>query len=90
MGLPQIGASENTSNQSGAVTGRRFKHTKQKAPKMPDRYRDDYEVQKKKVAKATELKKAGAKLRTIEQIRKMRGVQERRKKKNARPSRKKK
>jgi ATP-dependent RNA helicase DDX54/DBP10 len=54
-------------------------------------YRDDYEVQKKKVAKAAELKKDGAtKLRTFDQIRKMRAVQERKKKKNARPSRKKK
>jgi ATP-dependent RNA helicase DDX54/DBP10 len=57
---------------------------------MPDRYRDDYEMQKKKVAKAAELKKDGTKLRTSDQIRKMRAVQERKKKKNARPSRKKK
>jgi ATP-dependent RNA helicase DDX54/DBP10 len=78
------------SSQSGSKAGPRFRHTKQKAPKMPDRYRDDYEMQKKKVAKAAELKKDGTKLRTFDQIRKMRAVQERKKKKNVRPSRKKK
>jgi ATP-dependent RNA helicase DDX54/DBP10 len=72
------------------MVGRRFRHTKQKAPKKPDRYRDDYEMQQKKVAKASELKKDGTKLRTFDQIRKIRAVQERKKKKNARPSRKKK
>jgi ATP-dependent RNA helicase DDX54/DBP10 len=77
-------------NQSGVTAGRRFRHTKQKVPKNPDRYRDDYEVQRKKVAKAAELKKDGTKLKTLDEIRKMRAVQERKKKKNARPSRKKK
>jgi len=55
---------------------------------MPDKYRDDYETQKKKAAKAAELKNDGAKLRTLEQIKKLRAVKERKKKKNARPSRK--
>jgi len=55
---------------------------------MPDKYRDDYETQKKKAAKAAELKRDGAKLRTLEQIKKLRAVKERKKKKNARPSRK--
>ena len=88
--MPQVGSSETPSNQSGSMAGRRFRHTKQKAPKMPDRYRDDYEAQQKKVAKAAELKKNGTKLRTLDEIRKVRAVQERKKKKNARPSRKKK
>jgi ATP-dependent RNA helicase DDX54/DBP10 len=65
-------------------------HTKNKAPKAPDRYRDDYQVQKKRAAEAAEARKDGGQLRNAEQIRKMRLVKEQRKKKNARPTRKRK
>jgi ATP-dependent RNA helicase DDX54/DBP10 len=72
-------------NQVG-LAARRFKHTKTKAPKAPDRFRDDYHLQKKRAAEAT---KEGSQLRTVDQIRKLRLQKEQKKKKNARPSRRK-
>ena len=65
-------------------------HTKKKAPKAPDRFRDDYHVQKKRAADAAESRKEGGNLRTVDQVRKMRVQKEQKKKKNARPSRKRK
>ena len=87
--LPQAGTSEGPATGSGVLLGRRFKHTKTKAPKTPDRFRDDYQTQKKKAVQADETRKEGGQLRTMEQIRKLRAQNERKKKKNARPSRKK-
>lgn len=75
----------------------RFKHKKVTAPKLPDKYRDDYHKQKQKVAKATEFgirvkgyNKPGQQqeIRSTEQIRKGRVQKEKRKEKNARPSKK--
>jgi ATP-dependent RNA helicase DDX54/DBP10 len=63
---------------------------KQRAPKAPDKYRYDYEIQKKKAAESTKQTKEGGQLRSAEQIRKLRIQQEQRKKKNARPSKRKK
>lgn len=83
------GASETQSKQVG-MGGRRFVHSKKKAPKAADRYRDDYHVQKKRVAEAAESRKEGGHLRTVDQVRKMRIQKEQKKKKNARPSRKRK
>ena len=76
---------------------RKFKHKQMKAPKLPDKHRDDYEKQKKKVEKAVER---GAhvkgyngpgmrnELKSTAQIRKARILKEKRRAKNARPSRK--
>lgn len=69
--------------------GKRFKHTKNKAPKAPDRFRDDYHVKKKRAVETAETGQAGGQLRTAEQIRKLRQQKEKRREKNARPSRKK-
>ncbi|CCG25854.1 Dbp10 protein [Candida orthopsilosis Co 90-125] len=75
----------------------RFKHKKQSTPKLPDKYRDDYHKQKKKVEKALDsglrvkgYNKPGQQqeLRSTEQIRKARALKEQRRAKNARPSRK--
>lgn len=87
--LPESGTAETSSNRFG-LSGRRFKHTKSKAPKAPDRFRDNYHVQKKRATEATESRKEGSQLRTIEQIHKLRAQKEQKKKKNARPSRKRK
>lgn len=70
-----------------------------KAPKIPDKYRDDYHAQKQKVAKALErgasikgFNAPGSKneLKSTEQIRKERIQKEKRREKNARPSKKRK
>lgn len=88
----QAGMAENASDNN---QNKRFKHNKVSAPKLPDKFRDDYHKQKKKVGKAVDsgvnvkgFHKPGQKdeLRLTEQIRKMRNVKEKRKAKNARPT----
>ncbi|KAK6201110.1 ATP-dependent RNA helicase DBP10 [Scheffersomyces amazonensis] len=78
---------------------KRFKHKKTAAPKLPDKFRDDYHKQKKKVEKAIEsgisvkgYNKAGQQqeIKTTEQIRKARQLKDQKRAKNARPSRKRK
>lgn len=87
--------------ESNATNGndRRFKHKKVAAPKMPDKFRDDYHKQKEKVKKAVDsglqvkgYNKPGQKqeLRSTEDIRKARAIKEKKRAKNARPSRKRK
>ena len=76
--------------KQGDLRGRRFLHSKRKEPKAPDRYRDDYHVQKKRAAEAAEARKEGGHLRTVEQVRKLRIQKDQKKRKNARPSRKRK
>lgn len=87
-----------TVNTTGADQ-RRFKHKKVTAPRAPDKYRDDYHKQKKKVQQATEsgvrvkgFNRPGQKLemRSNEQIYKARELKEKRKAKNARPSKRRK
>lgn len=83
--------SENTEDPNA---GKRFKHKRAAAPRAPDKFRDDYHKQKKKVEKALDsgirvkgFNRAGQKqeLRSTEQIRKGRQLKEQRKAKNARP-----
>ena len=78
---------------------KKFKHKKVKAPQLPDKYRDDYHKQKKKVDKALSAgipvkghTKAGQsqELKSTEDIRKARQIKEKRREKNARPSKKRK
>ena len=78
-------------------SNKRFKHNKVKAPKRPDKYRDDYQKQKLKVDKAVSsgmnvkgYHKPGDRdeVKSIEDIRKARAIKSKRKAKNARPSRK--
>ncbi|QLG71926.1 hypothetical protein HG535_0C02780 [Zygotorulaspora mrakii] len=106
---PKVGSRESTtgtnmlSNPTKSDTsssfGRNFKHKQMKAPKVPDRHRDDYEKQKKKVKQALErgtpvkgykTSGAGNELHSIEQIRKQRIINEKKKAKNSRPSKKRK
>ncbi|KAM9910077.1 hypothetical protein OXX69_004832 [Metschnikowia pulcherrima] len=72
---------------------RRFKHKKVEAPRAPDKFRDDFHKQKKKVDKAMEsgrkvkgFNKPGQRqeLRSSEDIRKSRQLQEKRQAKNGR------
>lgn len=83
----------------GKVNGR-FMHKQNKAPQLPDKFRDNYDSQKKKLGKALEdgkyvkgVQKKGGNpqgLRSTEDIRKRRVAEENRKAKNARPSKKRK
>lgn len=77
---------------------KKFKHNKQQAPRAPDKFRDDFHKQKKKVEKAVEggmrvkgYNKMGQKseMRSTDDIRKGRELKEKRRAKNARPSKKK-
>ena len=81
----QSGASEAPENRPH-TSGRAYKHTKNKLPNAPDKYRDDYQAKKKKAA--SEANKVGGELRTMDQIHQLRVQNERKKKKNARPSKK--
>jgi ATP-dependent RNA helicase DDX54/DBP10 len=91
--LERPGAASRFADQQG---GKRYKHKLEKAPKEADKYRDDYEVRKKKVAEAKEKRigrfREGAgknELRGVDDVRKIRKVQDKRKEKNARPVRRK-
>ncbi|KAL2761163.1 hypothetical protein ACRALDRAFT_1045692 [Sodiomyces alcalophilus JCM 7366] len=95
LGKLRVGEMEKT-NAPQLPTGRRYKHKQEKAPKEADKYRDDYEVRKKRVAEAKEKRvgkyKDGAgsrkELKGASDIRKGRIEKEKRRAKNARPSRK--
>ncbi|OBA23458.1 ATP-dependent RNA helicase DBP10 [Metschnikowia bicuspidata var. bicuspidata NRRL YB-4993] len=85
--------SEEQNNEKGS---RRFKHKKVDAPRAPDKYRDDYHKQKKKVDKAVEsgrkvkgFNKPGQRqeLRSTEDIRKSRQLMEKKQAKNGRGGR---
>lgn len=83
----------------GKLNGK-FMHKQNKAPKIADKYRDDYDSQKKRVKQALDegkhvkgLQRKGGNaqgLRSTEEIRKRRLEQEKRKEKNARPSKRRK
>ncbi|WPK26976.1 hypothetical protein PUMCH_004347 [Australozyma saopauloensis] len=85
----------NEESKSDANDNRRFKHKKMSAPRAPDKFRDDYHKQKKKVTKAIDsgmnvkgFNRQGQRLemRSTEQIRKARELKDKRRAKNARPS----
>lgn len=95
--LPRVGELEKPSHAAAHGGGRHYKHKAERAPKEADRYRDDYETQKKKVAEAKEkrigkFKDGNGKneLKGVDDVRKQRQLEERRKQKNARPSKKRK
>lgn len=94
--LPRVGELEKAGNRPGPG-GHHYKHKAERAPKEADRYRDDYETQKKRVAEAKEKRigkfKDGdgkSELKGVDDVRKQRQLEERRKQKNARPSKKRK
>lgn len=99
--IPTNLLSDPTSNSDNQRTIRgKFKHKQMKAPKMPDRHRDDYESQKKKVQTALEKGIRGkgygnargvkSELKTTAQIRKDRMTKENKRQKNGRPTKRRK
>ncbi|KAG9186493.1 ATP-dependent RNA helicase [Alternaria panax] len=96
--MPRVGEMEGPNRSASSFNNApRYKHKAEKAPKQADRYRDDYHIQKQRVAEAKEKrigawKDGGAKseLKDVDAVRKNRKVQENRKAKNARPSKKRK
>jgi ATP-dependent RNA helicase DDX54/DBP10 len=103
--LPRVGETENSilsADMNASLSGRKYRHNKQQAPKQADKLRDDYEKKKKQFEAAKERQAAslggaaaayggrGAKneLRSNEDIRKERKLKEKRRDKNARPSKK--
>lgn len=96
--VPRIGDAEKAGNASLLPkSGVRYKHHQEKAPKAADKFRDDYQVRKKRVDEARDKRIGrfkdgmGSKkeIKGIDDIRKARREKEQRKAKNARPSKKK-
>lgn len=99
--LPRTGEAEMPRSGMPQQGRKRFKHYAERAPKQPDRYRDDYHEKKKKFDEVKKQKKengitdrptskpARSGLRSVEDIHKARKLQARRKEKNARPSKRK-
>ena len=94
---PQVGEAERPGVGQGIPSGQRFKHKQEKAPREADKYRDDFEVRKKRVDEAREKRIGrfkdgmGSKkeLKGVHDIRKGRQEAERKRAKNARPAKKK-
>ncbi|KZZ87726.1 DEAD-like helicase [Ascosphaera apis ARSEF 7405] len=59
--LPRVGETENPNLAAapGRPGGRRFRHNKEQAPKMPDKLRGDYEVKKRKMDAAKQREQSG-------------------------------
>ncbi|AQZ09674.1 DBP10 (YDL031W) [Zygosaccharomyces parabailii] len=105
--MPKVGARESSETSNllrdpirtrGGENQGQFKHKQVKAPKMPDKYRNDYGKQKAKVAKAlangvhvkghTNLPGMKNELKSADQIRKQRVIKENKRAKNSRVSKK--
>ncbi|KAL9087804.1 MAG: hypothetical protein Q9159_003487 [Coniocarpon cinnabarinum] len=75
---------------------RHFKHFAERAPKQPDKYRDDYHQKKKRMTERAGSqtpgsfngKPAKSELRSVEDVRKQRLLKQKRREKTARPSKK--
>jgi len=96
--LPRVGKDEKAGQKrSGSQRAGRFRHHAEKAPKDPDKFRDDFYKQKKKVDRAKENRigkfrdgNGKNELRSVDDIRKQRKMMERRRLRNGRPSKKRK
>jgi ATP-dependent RNA helicase DDX54/DBP10 len=97
--LGRVGEDERKGGTAGpagsGLGGKRFKHKTQRAPKLPDRLRGDFEKQKLKVKGAKERAEAAGsttkqgELRSVDRMVKERRLKEKRREKNARPRRRK-
>ncbi|CDK24621.1 unnamed protein product [Kuraishia capsulata CBS 1993] len=96
-GLPETGGVRGPRNSEHKAPGGRFNHKQMKAPKLPDKARDDYFKQKKKVEKALDsgvrvkgYNRPGLQqeIKSSEQIRKQRESKDKRKQKTGRPQKK--
>ena len=73
---------------------RKFKHFAAKAPKQPDKYRDDYQKKKKRLSErstsdiivGSATRPVKSELRSADDVRKQRLLKQKRREKNARPS----
>lgn len=94
--MPRTGDKEAPSQARNATPGKRFQHYAARAPKQPDKYRDDFYKKKKKL----EASKAGgaaaprngrvkSDLRSAEDIRKQRNQKNKRREKTGRHARRK-
>jgi ATP-dependent RNA helicase DDX54/DBP10 len=97
--LPRTGEAERqvtgAASGGGKGFGPRYKHKQEKAPKEADKYRDDYQLRRKREAEAKEkrigkFKEGNGKqeIKSTDDIRGERKLAERRRAKNARPSKK--
>ena len=90
--VPRVGEVESKSLQMQTGSGgKRYKHKATRVPKEADKYREDYEKQKKRLSSAKERGKGQEgkrEIRSVDDIRKQRKQKERRREKNARPSKK--
>jgi ATP-dependent RNA helicase DDX54/DBP10 len=98
--LPHVGEAERPGGANHVAhipSGVRYKHKQERAPKEADKYRDDFQVRKKRVDEAREKRVGrfrdgmGSKkeLKGRDDIRKARQEKEKKRLKNARPTRKK-
>lgn len=97
--VPRVGEMEKGNSQhfaGGNVDGKRYKHKQDKAPKAADKYRDDYDVRKKRVEAAKEARrgrfaegKGKSEIKSVDDVRKIRREEQKKKEKNARPQRRK-
>ncbi|KAK7414857.1 ATP-dependent RNA helicase dbp10 [Neonectria magnoliae] len=94
--LPHVGEAERPGATNQLPSGVRYKHKQEKAPKEADKYRDDFEVRKKRVSEAREKRVGrfrdgmGSKkeLKGAHDIRKAREEKAKKMAKNARPTKK--
>ncbi|CAH6720281.1 ATP-dependent RNA helicase Dbp10p [[Candida] jaroonii] len=91
---PNVNNAEFNGGSPSMINGK-FKHKQSKAPRLPDKFRDDFHKQKKRVETAIEsgkrvkgYNKPGQQqeLKSTEQIRKQRKLKEKRRAKNGRPA----
>ena len=91
--LPRVGEKENNATTAAPSVMRRYRHKAEKAPKIPDKKRNDYHKKMKKFEAAKEKrmedhkgKAKNGELRSIDAMQKARKLKQRRRNKNARPS----
>ena len=96
--LARPGEKETPSIIHDTHNGRRFRHSSEKAPKQPDKYRDDFWKKQRRrrmaeqptanISRGHSGRPAKSELHSVEDIRQQRVTKQKRKEKNARPSRK--
>ncbi|KAH7160877.1 P-loop containing nucleoside triphosphate hydrolase protein [Dactylonectria macrodidyma] len=94
--LPHVGEAERPGSTTQLPSGVRYKHKQERAPKEADKYRDDFEIRKKRVSEAREKRIGrfrdgmGSKkeLKGANDIRKAREEKAKKLAKNARPAKK--
>jgi ATP-dependent RNA helicase DDX54/DBP10 len=86
---PRTGEIEGKGATSMTMQGKKYRHRSVRAPKQADKYRDDFDKKKKKMAAASEReqdKRGKREIQSVDDIRIARKLKEKRKEKNARPS----